>query len=322
MAEVAWRHGFSVVALSSVFQPEVQLTALRSPYPGYSPHDAADLRAALEAIHAQLAASRPGHITRTSLLGLSLGALEALHLAAQSAAADGAAGPDATGFRLERIVAVNPPVDLGRAAQRFDDFFDAPLRWPAHERDRRVLELGKKALALASAQLEDPRLPFDRIESQFLIGLNGRDSVHNAMVAIHRRTGRGLSLQPLVDPQRGPLLAEVNQSSFSAYVEHLVLPRLLASGPDATSSATLLARSGLREIGPALARDARVRVFTSQDDFLLGGDDLAWLQDTLGARVEVFPAGGHLGNLWRPEVQQAIVDALDAPGPARTSALR
>jgi ABC-type transporter lipoprotein component MlaA len=319
MAELAFSRGFSVVALSSVFQAEVQLTALRSPYPGYSPHDAADLGAALAAIQAQLDASHPGRVTHTSLLGLSLGALEALHVAAQSAPAGEAEGPSAAGLPLARIVAVNPPVDLRRAAQRFDDFFDAPLRWPAHERDRRVLELGKKALVLATKDLEDPRLPFDRIESQFLIGLNGRDTIHNAMLAIRRRTGRELSLQPTVDPQRGPLLAEVNHSSFSAYVEHLVLPRLLAGEPDATSPDALLARSGLREIGPALARDARVRVLTNQDDFLLAPDDLAWLRDTLGERVRVFPAGGHLGNLWMPEVQDAIIDALGPTPPASST---
>jgi ABC-type transporter lipoprotein component MlaA len=303
LAELAFARGFSVVAISSAFQPEVQLTALRSPYPGYAPHDAADLRAALEAIHVDVAAWKPGRITGASLLGLSLGAAHALHIAAQPEEAP----------RFERIVAVNPPVDFLVASRRFDEFFDAPLRWPADERDRRVLEIGKKALALFDGDVSDPRLPFDRLESEFLIGLNARDAVHNAMVAIQTTTGRGVLLQPELDPERGWLLEEVNHSSFDAYVRHLVLPHFLGSDPNASVEG-LLEASGLHEIAPALAADPRVAIFTNADDFLLGEGDADWMRAALGERVTIFPQGGHLGNLWLPEVQDAIFRAL-SPAP-------
>ncbi len=300
LAELAFARGWSVVALSSVFQPEVQLTALRAPYPGYAPHDAADLRNALEAIRAYLEAWRPGRVQAVSLLGVSLGASHALHIAAR---------PEGS-LHFERIVAVNPPVDFLRAASRFDEFFDAPLRWPADERDRRVLEIGKKALALFSGEVSDPRLPFDRIESEFLIGLNGRDAVHNAMVAIRHATGRGLRLEPELDPERGWLLDAVNHSSFDAYVRHLVVPHFLATEGAATTVNSLLEGSGLRGIGAALAADPRVSVLTNADDFLLVPEDVLWLRTTLGERATVFPVGGHLGNLWVPEVQEAIFAAL------------
>lgn len=305
LAELAYARGWSVAAISSAFQPEVQLTVLRAPYPGYAPHDAADLRAALEAIRADVEAWRPGRVRSTSLLGLSLGAAHTLHIAAQSAHEDA--------LHLERIVAVNPPVDFLRAAQRFDEFFDAPLRWPAAERDRRVLEIGKKALALFARESADPRLPFDRIESEFLIGLNGRDAVHNAMVALRGATGRGVRAKPELDSARGWLLEPVNSSSFDIYIRHLVLPHFLESGAAEASVESLLSASGLREIGPDLAADPRVRVLTNADDFLLGPDDATWLKATLGERAQVFPHGGHLGNLWVPEVQEAILAALGSP---------
>jgi ABC-type transporter lipoprotein component MlaA len=302
-AELAFARGFSVVAISSTFQPEVQLRALRSPYPGYAPHDAADIRAALEAIHADIAAWKPGRVTSASLVGLSLGAAHALHIAAQPESA----------LRFERVVAVNPPVDFLVASRRFDEFFDAPLRWPAAERDRRVLETGKKALALLDGDVSDPRLPFDRIESEFLIGLNGRDAVHNAMVAIQTTTGRGVLLEPELDPARGWLLEEVNHSSFDAYVRHLVLPHFLGSDPNA-SVESLLEASGLHDIAPALATNPRVAIFTNVDDFLLGEGDADWLRAALGERVTIFPQGGHLGNLWVPQVQDSIFRAL-SPAP-------
>jgi hypothetical protein len=308
IAELAYARGWSVAALSSPFQPEVQLTALRAPYPGYAPHDAADLRSAIEAIRADLERWRPGRTREVALLGLSLGAAHALHIATHPPS-DGA-------LHFTRIVAVNPPVDFLRAARRFDDFFDAPLRWPEDERDERVLEIGKKALALLDGEISDPRLPFDRIESEFLIGLNGRDAVHNAMVAIREATGRSVQLEPEFDPQRGWLLEEVNESSFDIYVRHLVLPHFLAT-EDATATVdSLLAASGLRELGPRLASDARVHVITNEDDFLLAAEDVAWLRETFGERAVIFPRGGHLGNLWVPEVQETILRALGTAEPA------
>lgn len=300
VAELAYARGWSVAAVSSPFQPEVQLTALRSPYPGYAPDDAADIYRALAAIRADLEAWRPGRIESVSLLGLSLGAAHALHIAAQPEGA----------LHFERIVAVNPPVDFLRAAHRFDEFFDAPLRWPAAERDRRVAEIGKKALALFDGEVDDPRLPFDRTESEFLIGLNGRDAVHNALVGIREATGTSPFHDAGRDPRRGWLLDEINESSFEHYVRDVVVPHYIANGePDASADA-LLAASGLRSIGSALARDPRVRVLTNADDFLLAPENVAWLKQTLGERATVSPRGGHLGNLWEPEVQRAIFDAL------------
>jgi pimeloyl-ACP methyl ester carboxylesterase len=281
----------------------VQLTVLRAPFPGYAPQDAEDLRAALAAILSDLEEWRPGRVQSVSLLGLSLGGAHALHIASQPEPADG--------LRFERIVAVNPPVDFLRAASRFDDFFDAPLRWPADERDGRVLELGKKVLTLLDGEVSDPRLPFDRTESEFLIGLNGRDSVRNAMVGIEQATGRGVQMGPELDPARGWLLAEMNHSSFEIYVRHLVVPHFLETDrAGAADVESLLEASGLRGLAAALSSDARVRVFTNQDDFLLSAEDVAWLRETLGERASVFPQGGHLGNLWVPEVQEAILDAL------------
>jgi ABC-type transporter lipoprotein component MlaA len=307
LAELAHARGWSVVALSSVFQRELQLGALRAPYPGYAPHDAADLREAMAAIRADLEAWRPGRVTSASLLGLSLGAAHALHIAAQPATEGGGTQ------RFERIVAVNPPVDFLRAARRFDDYFDAPLRWPAVERDARVLELGKKALALLAGPSDDPRLPFDRTESEFLIGLNGRDAVHNAMAALERTTGRAVRARGVRDPERGWLLEELNHASFDEYVRRLVLPHFLATEGNGASVESLLAASGLRNLAPALAGDARVRVITNADDFLLAAEDVSWVRETLGARAIVFPEGGHLGNLRAPEVQEAILDALGTP---------
>jgi hypothetical protein len=46
------------------------------------------------------------------------------------------------------------------------------------------------------------------------------------------------------------------------------------------------------------------------DDFLLTPADRKFLRDTLQERLIMFDHGGHLGNLYRQDVQQVIVEEL------------
>jgi len=54
---------------------------------------------------------------------------------------------------------------------------------------------------------------------------------------------------------------------------------------------------------------------------LLANSDITWIEDTFPhSLVTEFPDGDHVGNLSQPDVQQAILRALDGLGasPAKT----
>jgi hypothetical protein len=54
-----------------------------------------------------------------------------------------------------------------------------------------------------------------------------------------------------------------------------------------------------------------IRVLINRNDFLLNEEDVGWLESTIGSsRLQVFPSGGHLGNLADPSVQKEIVKSL------------
>jgi len=68
----------------------------------------------------------------------------------------------------------------------------------------------------------------------------------------------------------------------------------------------------LRTYATALQANPNIRVFANQNDFLLPDTDLKWLQATFPTnQLTVYEHGGHLGNLASPEVQKAIVGALE-----------
>ncbi len=55
----------------------------------------------------------------------------------------------------------------------------------------------------------------------------------------------------------------------------------------------------------------KIRHFANANDFLLADGDVEWLTEVLGPEhVEFFPTGGHLGGLFRPEVQEGVMDSV------------
>jgi hypothetical protein len=60
-------------------------------------------------------------------------------------------------------------------------------------------------------------------------------------------------------------------------------------------------------VADGLRGNPKIRHFASRNDFLTTPADVAWITGTLGAeRVTLFPTGGQLGNLHKPEVQAEI----------------
>jgi|GEM_PF-378807 len=300
LAEVLFREGYSVVAISSVFHAEFMFRALTHPYPGYTPADVGDVHAALVAVVAAVHERWGERITEISLAGCSMGGMQALFLAA------GEPVPLPGGKAFARVVAINPPVDLLAAAERFDRFYDIPLRWPAEERAAHLEDVALRACSLVSKGLPAGRpLPFSREESLFLVGLSGRDVLATALHARAVRDAKGAPHAVARDA-----IEAMNSVSFQRYLDEMLLPVYQAGDPGRPLG-LLREECSLRAVAATLAKDPRVRIVTNADDFVLGDGGADWLVETLGtARVHVFVQGGHLGNLDLPEVQRAIVDAL------------
>jgi phospholipid-binding lipoprotein MlaA len=305
MAEKAFERGYSVATVSSPFNFEFIQDGLSGPYPGYTPSDAEDVYAALSAADADLERRHPGRFTSKRLLGYSLGAIESLFIAG----AQEANARPADALHFERVVAVNPPVDLRYAARKFDGYFDAPLRWPEDVRDERVKRTAMKAYLMTQpgVDLKDG-FPFDRTESEILVGFYARLGLIQALAAIEDAGHPTLGIPEERDGRGRLLLSQVNETTLDRYARELLIPyyeKKIGLDGDA-----LAKRAGLRS-QTQLARSEIVRVITNADDFILGDEDLAWLRSAAGDRLTVFPRGGHLGNLYLEAVQESIFGALD-----------
>jgi hypothetical protein len=214
-------------------------------------------------------------------------------------------------------VAINTPVRLLHGVAKLDEFYRAPLDWPAAERTGNMENTFLKVASLNQRGLAPTTtLPFNAIESKFLIGLDFRFTLRDVIFSSQRRNNQGLLQHPLRNLRRGPVYQEIMQYSFQDYFDKFAVPYYSARG--LTAPALALEQAGdLRTYGASLRANPDIRVIVNQNDFLLEAEDLSWLHATFSpAELTVFKQGGHLGNLTNPLVQKAILAALTFARPA------
>ena len=105
-------------------------------------------------------------------------------------------------------------------------------------------------------------------------------------------------------------LCKSQNRTVERYMKELAIPYFAAKDGGAHSEEELFASANLYSQEAGLRDDPRISVFTNQDDFILKPGDLDWLSSVFAGRITVFPGGGHLGNLFMPEVQAAFMEGL------------
>ncbi len=315
-ADLLYRHGYSVVAISNPFQKEFMENGSTMAVPGYGPADCDDVENDLKLIMADvrqwqarerrfLGRGSGDGITGVSLTGVSQGGYFTLTIAAREAAGK------LDDLNFDRYVAVNPPVSLTHSLEKLDALFNAPLNWPPDQRRQRMKEAIYKALYLAQNGLDaSGNIPLNAEESRFLIGLVFRYTLMNAIEDSQRRHNLGVLK---VNPNsfvRQELYREIRQISYVKYMNRFVAPYLIKTGRvnnDQADSFAMFAAADLSESTKLLKNNPKVRVQINEDDFLLDPSDIAWFRATLGKNLTVYPLGGHLGNLHIPAVQKALI---------------
>jgi ABC-type transporter lipoprotein component MlaA len=309
LAELVYRNGFSAVSISSPFNSEFMEHASTAAMPAYLPVDGHDLHVALSEIDRKLRALYPDRLGGKALMGYSMGAFESLYLAAMARTNR---GPLIT---FDRYVAINTPVRLYHGVSKLDEFYQAPVAWPEAERTANIENTFLKVAALSKNKLTpQTSLPFDAIESKFLIGLTFRFTLRDIIYSSQRRHSQGILQQlqqPIADFRRGPVYEEILQYSYEDYFQKFAVPYYQARGLGSSAAEVLERADDLRTYETGLRANPSVRVIVNQNDFLLADEDLAWLRANFSTEcLTEFPQGGHLGNLYNSAVQKSILGAL------------
>ncbi|MBR4125644.1 MAG: VacJ family lipoprotein, partial [Victivallales bacterium] len=309
-AEFFRRRDCAVIAISSTFTPDYFTNVPGdNPPPGFIPEDAKVLVHVLNEVVSDFTCHYGYFFDTTTLLGYSLGGINALNLAAAEQRGE---FPDT--LHIDRYLAINPPVDPVYALDVVDKFFNYPEQFPEAEREARVRDIIMRLASwMQPSPINPPSLvvPLTHEESQFLVGVNMRFHLAEAIQAQEKRNPSGLLHE---DPQawfhRNNLFAETMSISFNDYIEKMVVPYYQAHGLDGCTAEDLRKKCSLRELTDDLARTKNVLVFHSRNDFLVTDEDLSWFEATFGPRATILDEGSHLGALGNRAFVQNLVNAL------------
>ena len=299
MVEGLYDRGFSVVALSGNFDPEFIEFGSSSEVPGYAAGDRKDLWAIMGAIDSWLERKHGDKLGARGMIGSSMGGYQALAMANEAKTGD-------RPLKIDRFVAINPPVDLIHGLKRLDAYQRAPENWPESVRQERINNAVHKAVAMITkpegVEMSNP--PFDGNETKYLVGLTFRLTLRNAIYASQKHHDLGNLDQPLSWWNRREVYDEILAIDFDQYLNEMVLPHYAEEG---VTKAQFMRQSDLKQFASGLSRCSDAHVITSPNDFLLSGADVAWLKRTFtGGRLKLLSRGGHLGGLANPQVHELI----------------
>ncbi len=307
LAELVYQKGFSAVCVSSTFNFEFMDNASTAEVPAYMPVDVRDLHVALTEIARHLDKLYPNRFGSKALLGYSMGGFQSLFMAAT----ESTNGTPLINF--DRYVAINSPVRLIYGISKLDEFYQAPLAWPANERTDDIENTFLKVAALTKNSLApQTSLPFSEIESKFLIGMTFRLILRDAIFSSQQRHNRGILEHRIRKFRRAALYQEILQYSYEDFLQKFLIPYYWTLGIELGAPDKLEAAGSLRTYFAGLKANPNIRLIANRNDFLMPEEDLAWLKTLFGAdQLTIFEKGGHLGNLFNPAVQQSVLKALE-----------
>lgn len=341
MAEVLYQQGFAVVILPSAFCWSFYESRHPAPLPGYTPDDAGAVRETMKKVLAQLAEDYDFTPDGVSVVGYSMGGLHALFIAAAEEREDT--------LRIDRVVAINPPVDLIYALRAVDRCAATARGWP-FEKVGKVFADGfgkvtadmKKvspffdpppakaasvhagAAACAETAEVKPAPPaFDyrshlsTDQAQLLAALSFRYALRDVlMVAARDRRVEFAPEYAYKWSSRTGFYLKADEIGFEDYLERFILPEYRKRLGEEIACEELGRRAGLRAIETTLRDNPKITVLHTLDDFLVSDADRRYLDAALGDRIVWFDHGSHLGNLYYVRLHRELLDRLIVPPPA------
>ena len=286
LAELAYLEGYHVVCFSNNLNWEFIQAAPADYLPGYLDDDLLHLRQIHDAINTKIGAQANG---KPAVMGFSMGGWYTLNLVATS-------DPDAYSCALS----INPPLDLNTGLRALDRLFRAPA---GDKNPDSIKESALAKLLTIQVQGSSPEkgsdLPFSDQEASYLIGLSYRFTLTQTIMS------------SLEIARSSKAHKKVGVLGWEDYYGKIVAPALAKRNIDANAMSQA-SNLRTREAGLTAAKD--LKLVLTGNDFLLTKEDLAWFRERFPGKRTIFTeTGGHMGQLWKKEVHDAMRAAIRQP---------
>jgi pimeloyl-ACP methyl ester carboxylesterase len=236
------------------------------------------------------------------LVGYSLGATYAAFVAKLD--------DERRAFDFDKVLLINPPVNLARSARILDTLFEQQIPTIAdfNALFNQLMGLISKYYSPTEQVLFSDELIFDIYRRnplpdrtlEALIGAAFRFSSINLVFTSDVMTNAGVLVapgrEPAITDSLTPYFKAASRLSFEDYAREILYPYYRKQRPD-ISFEQLSELDSLRAIEDYLRQAKKIGLMHNADDILLDPGEIDYLKDLFGDRAVIFPRGGHAGNL-------------------------
>ncbi|RYZ93627.1 MAG: hypothetical protein EOP06_00225 [Proteobacteria bacterium] len=315
IGDVLSRGGYNVAVVPNPFSWQFVLKRSRVAMPGFIPTETQELLDMMVEVRNCLA-RKSVTPSETSAVGYSLGAVHLGLLQLQMSR-----GEIKSEIHFKRLVLINPPLNIPYALDQIDNLERKKDEYSADQRTllwgvmlHKVGSLGKPkkggdyGVYVRNAISE---LKVSPHQAAFLIGESFRSSLTDLIFASQQVRDRGVLREPVGRFKRNSRMEEASGILYGQYMNDYMMPFWQDRRGTEYARTEFANQASLSRSVRALGKESSVRLIHNQDDFLTDSEDLKALDSELGSRSLVFRYGGHVGNLWSPAVQLALIQFLE-----------
>ncbi|MEC9284166.1 MAG: alpha/beta fold hydrolase [Bdellovibrionota bacterium] len=313
--KVLYKAGFNSVTIPSPYLWKFSMSHLGSATPGYMERDQVDFYDFLKRVYDYRKKLRAFKSSKNYLLGYSMGGLQAVYISEYD--------EKQKDIQFEKVVVVNPPIDLYESASKLDQLF--PVYKQLSEKRRYymekklwhlIIDLGKNFSQRAPTDEEVvaiiQNLPFKTYEYKALIGKSFLETLA-AMILVSEQV-RDWGAIPIYYDIRSPQpsLNAAREYSFIKYFDEILFPDLV-NGPIGLEKTReeLIEKMGLIGKLDYLKNTDKIKIFHNEDDIIVSNASIQLLKDVVPKeRLKLYPLGGHLGNVWFPSNVNDLIMAF------------
>jgi len=306
-----YQAGYHVLSITSPTYSEFVINASSSMMPGNLREDAKDLYRVMQLAWDKVKSKI--EVDGFMLTGYSLGGIQSAYVSMLD--------EDKKVFNFKKVVLINPPVSLYNSVSRLDGMLLANVPGGINKFnefiDDALSKLATNAKRLGYADLNGESIY--RISKLYppredflasLIGFAFRIDSASMIFSADVMTNGGFVVQKGTQLNNSSSLTPYSQvlfrTGFTDYFEEFFLPYWQQHEPG-LSRDEMIRRMTLQAIEPYLLSAGKIDLLHNEDDIILAPGEIEYLEGVFGSRAQIFPTGGHCGNMNHPAFVRSML---------------
>jgi hypothetical protein len=310
LAEHYYLAGFNTMVFPSPMSWKFVLAQSTTAVPGFTPEDVRDLRRMMLTARTKATSQLGMQVTRQAVAGFSLGAIHAAYLMKLERSQKV--------LGLERALLINPPMHIPFAIDTIDRLNAVGNQWTLAERNLlwgKVINAGSDLVRRDNTHSSyyqglDHALNLSNEQLEYLIGNSFQQTLTDVIFVSQQINDLGLLKTPATANRRNTREGEASRIGFETYMRRGAQPFWTHRLHSNWTEDQFVAQGDIQSLQSLVKTDSAYRMIHNLDDFLNDPAEIRAFAKGMGSRATLYPTGGHVGNLWEPNVSAHLTSAM------------